>query len=262
MPKDFIDYSNTIIYKIYCNDNNVSDIYIGHTTNFIKRKYQHKILCNNSKKLKIYDVIRENGGWENWSMIEIAKYKCQDATEARIREQEHYDLLKPTLNSVKPISDNEQIVTFIDSSILNNININNNDKTKKYYCEKCEYGCSKKYNWEKHLNTSKHTTTILSNEKMAKNNKKWQNGLFICENCEKEYKDRSGLWKHKKICNSKQETNSEKEEIVVNEPSNKELMMLLIKEHSELRKEQSNIKELILEMVKTSTVNASHNNNV
>ena len=42
MPKDTIDYSNTIIYKIYCNDSSVTDIYIGHTTNFIKRKYQHK----------------------------------------------------------------------------------------------------------------------------------------------------------------------------------------------------------------------------
>jgi hypothetical protein len=51
-------------------------------------------LCNNSFKLKIYDVIRQNGGWNNWSMVEIAKYCCQDVTEARIKEQEHYELLK------------------------------------------------------------------------------------------------------------------------------------------------------------------------
>jgi hypothetical protein len=73
MPKDIIDYSNTIIYKIFCNDVNVTDSYIGHTTNFIKRKYQHKILCCSSKKLKIYDTIRKNGGWDNWNMVEIAK---------------------------------------------------------------------------------------------------------------------------------------------------------------------------------------------
>ena len=47
MPKDIIDYSNTIINKITCNDETVSDMYIGHTTNFTKRKYQHKTLCNN-----------------------------------------------------------------------------------------------------------------------------------------------------------------------------------------------------------------------
>ena len=100
MPKDTIDYSNTIIYKITCNDTSITDIYVGHTTNFIKRKYQHKVLCNNSSKLKIYDIIRQNGGWNNWSMVEIAKYCCQDVTEARIREQEHYELLKPSLNSL------------------------------------------------------------------------------------------------------------------------------------------------------------------
>jgi len=31
-------------------------------------------------------------------MAEIAKYSCQDVTEARIREQEHYDLLNLSLN--------------------------------------------------------------------------------------------------------------------------------------------------------------------
>ena len=39
MPKDVVDYSNTIIYKIYCKNEMVTDIYVGHTTNFTKRKY-------------------------------------------------------------------------------------------------------------------------------------------------------------------------------------------------------------------------------
>lgn len=29
MPKDIIDYSNTIIYKIVCNDQSVTDIYMS-----------------------------------------------------------------------------------------------------------------------------------------------------------------------------------------------------------------------------------------
>ena len=117
MPKDVISYSNTIIYKIFCNDKTVTDIYVGHTTNFIKRKYQHKNLCNKGKKLKIYNLIQENGGWDNWTMIEIAKYNCQDVTEARIREHEHYDLLNPSLNLIKPIS-------YAVLQIDNNIKIN------------------------------------------------------------------------------------------------------------------------------------------
>ena len=50
MPKDNIDYSNTIIYKIYCKDTSISDTYIGHTTNFLLRKQQHKYVSNNIKK--------------------------------------------------------------------------------------------------------------------------------------------------------------------------------------------------------------------
>ena len=50
-----LDYSNTIIYKIYCNDKNINDVYVGHTTNFTKRKHQHKLCSSNlNNTLKIY----------------------------------------------------------------------------------------------------------------------------------------------------------------------------------------------------------------
>ena len=59
-----MDYSKTIIYKLCCNDINITDIYIGHTTNIIKRKYQHKNCCNNEKNknynYKVYQYIRDN----------------------------------------------------------------------------------------------------------------------------------------------------------------------------------------------------------
>ncbi len=38
MPKKIIDFSKTIIYKIVCNDLNITDVYVGRTTNFINRK--------------------------------------------------------------------------------------------------------------------------------------------------------------------------------------------------------------------------------
>lgn len=100
MPKDTIDYSNTIIYKISCKDKAITELHVGHTTNFIKRKYHHKLSCNNNKtNCKIYDTIRANGGWNNWEMVEIAKYKCKDSFEAKMREQEHYDNLTNILPS-------------------------------------------------------------------------------------------------------------------------------------------------------------------
>ena len=112
MPKNNINYSNTIIYKIVCNDLNIKDLYIGFTTDFYNRKSSHKCNCNleNGKNydLNIYKCIRANGGWNNWSMIEIEKFSCKDSLEARARERYWCEQLNATLNSNKPyITDNE-----------------------------------------------------------------------------------------------------------------------------------------------------------
>ena len=45
MPKTATDYSKNVIYKIQNNDDD-SLLYVGHTTNFIKRKNNHKSDCN------------------------------------------------------------------------------------------------------------------------------------------------------------------------------------------------------------------------
>jgi predicted GIY-YIG superfamily endonuclease len=47
-----IDYSKTVIYKIFCKDSNITDTYIGHTTNFNKRKRGHKKDCYNENDRK------------------------------------------------------------------------------------------------------------------------------------------------------------------------------------------------------------------
>ncbi len=108
MPSKIIDYSNTVIYKIVCNDLNITDLYIGNTTNFTKRKTSHKNGCVNEKNkafnYKIYKIIRENGGWDNWSMIEIEKYPCNDGNEARARERYYYEFLNASLNTFNPIT--------------------------------------------------------------------------------------------------------------------------------------------------------------
>jgi hypothetical protein len=186
MPKQLIDYSNTIIYKIFCNNKCITDIYIGHTTNFVKRKYQHKILCNSGKKFKIYDIIRNNGGWDNWSMIEIAKYNCQDATEARIREQEHYDLLKPSLNLIQPISNNEYKVLQIDNSVKSKDDFKNeNQINSKFYCEVCNFRCVKKGDWSRHIERQKHKDNIMIQNDTEKHQKTSKNiQIFSCEICD------------------------------------------------------------------------------
>jgi hypothetical protein len=106
MPKIAMDYSRTIIYKIVCNDVNIKDLYVGHTTNFVKRKNCHKSNCNNinTKHYNIYayQFIRNNGGWDNFSMIIIEKYNCNDKLEACKRERYWIEKLNATLNKVIP----------------------------------------------------------------------------------------------------------------------------------------------------------------
>jgi len=106
MPRSPIDYSKTSIYKFVCKDLNITDIYVGHTTCWKDRKRAHKKCWNNvnNKKyhLKIYQGIRENGGWDNWDMIEIEKYSCKDTNEAKARERYWVEFYGANLNMIIP----------------------------------------------------------------------------------------------------------------------------------------------------------------
>jgi len=112
MPRIAIDYSKTIIYKIVCNDLTITETYVGHTINFTKRKCEHKRVCNNEADkhhhYKIYQTIRANGGWDNWSMLEICKYPCASNEEARAEERRFYEILNASLNMVIPYRSEEE----------------------------------------------------------------------------------------------------------------------------------------------------------
>jgi hypothetical protein len=106
MPRKPINYDNTVIYKIVSNDLNVHDVYVGSTTDFSKRKALHKSACNNPSdyrhNLKLYKIIRDNGGWSNFSMLEIEKFKCVDKNEAAARERYHFEQLHANMNNNYP----------------------------------------------------------------------------------------------------------------------------------------------------------------
>ena len=72
------DYNNGFIYKLCCKDVNIKEIYVGSSTNYKQRKQSHKSDCTNENSKRYnscaYQFIRDNGGWDNWSMIEIIKY--------------------------------------------------------------------------------------------------------------------------------------------------------------------------------------------
>jgi hypothetical protein len=96
------DYSKTIINKLI-NYDYPELVYVGSTTNFTKRKQQHKSNCLNSNEkkhnLKVYVSIREYGGWENWNMIKICDDPCINKREAEQEEDKYMMELKANINS-------------------------------------------------------------------------------------------------------------------------------------------------------------------
>jgi hypothetical protein len=81
--------------------------------------------------------------------------------------------------------------------------------------------------------TAKHIKSMFSNEKVAK----VANESYICCNCNKKYKDNSGLWRHKKKCFNEVK-NEVKNDIknksnIPNDENTQELIKYLMKENSE-----------------------------
>ena len=114
MPSKPINYTNTCFYKILCRDTNISVCYVGHTTDFTKRKSRHKSKCNDQKDkhfyIYLYQFIPENGGWDNWDMINIETRSCRGSLEAKSIEREFVEKQNATLNIRRPFRTSEEIV--------------------------------------------------------------------------------------------------------------------------------------------------------
>ena len=155
MPKLPTDYSKTIIYKIvHKEDYDNANIYIGSTSNFVKRKNQHKSDCNcvtsKSYNQKNYQYIRDNGGWEEWNMIEVEKFPCNDKREAEAREEYWRCHFNSQLNIRRAYITNVEKIDYKKQFYLDNKD--NILKQKKQYYEdnkgkKLEY--QKQYNYNK-----------------------------------------------------------------------------------------------------------------
>ena len=115
MPKLPMDYSKCCIYKIEHVDDE-SLVYVGHTTCFDKRKTQHKCRCKNDNdkdyNLKVYQMIRENGDWDMFKMIEVEKYPCADKREAERRENEVMKEIKASMNMRKSFRTQDEITEY------------------------------------------------------------------------------------------------------------------------------------------------------
>jgi len=181
MPKTAIDYSKTQIYKLIHNDDiNNENIYIGSTTNFIIRKYQHKTCCNNEKaknyNLKVYQTIRLIGGWTEWSMLLVENFPCIKKKESDVRERYWIDHFKSQLNMRIPSRTEKewQIDNKSELSEKKKEYYNNNKETKTEYNK--EYYQNNKAKLaeitKKYQNNNKEKITEKTKEYYKKNKEK------------------------------------------------------------------------------------------
>ena len=94
-------YKNTTIYLIGCKDTNIPNTYVGHTTNFEQRCEDHE-KCVTTSDRKLYNFIRNHGGWSNWYIKPLSKISCKNKSEATLEELYWYIKMKSTLNICTP----------------------------------------------------------------------------------------------------------------------------------------------------------------
>ena len=140
-----------------------------------------------------------------------------------------------------------------------------------YNCETCDYNTCKKSSYDNHILSAKHQKTLKIHEMETNGNQimpKLCSKIYTCEICSKEFKNRSGLWKHKNKCKLPENNESN---ITTNINANnssifthdKDLIMLLIKENSELKTmmmEQQNMVMKVLEKGTHNTTTTTHTN--
>jgi len=124
---------------------------------------------------------------------------------------------------------------------------------EKFHCYDCNFECFKKSNYEKHILTLKHINRTNLNVLEQKNAEKCQ--FFYCKNCNKKYNARNSLWYHEQKC--KIDTHKCETE----DPSDKELIMMLIKENSELKHMVLDVCQKITPLANTVNTNNINSHN-
>ena len=133
-----------------------------------------------------------------------------------------------------------------------------------YICENCDYYSNKKTDYNKHIHTNKHIVNINGD---FVNNKNDIIMDYPCEICNKLYKSRVGLWKHKKNCididistvtsnvtsNDNENTNYKIDLLIKENTDFKNIILDMIKTNNETQKQ-------IIEVCKTNNNNNNTNN--
>jgi len=132
------------------------------------------------------------------------------------------------------------------------------ENAEKFYCEKCDFKCRKKSNWNIHIKTRKH-----NNDSIMIGNDSKINAKYECE-CGKTYKWDSGFYRHKKNCSIAQGgCKSNTNDISVTDIDKELLIKMLLKNQDIMEGvilKNSDVMDKMIEMM-PQLGNNSHNTN-
>ena len=132
-----------------------------------------------------------------------------------------------------------------------------------FICELCDFKCSKKSNFNKHLSTRKHLRLISPVEKNAENADIFEM-IHECPKCDKKYKHLSSLSKHKKLCKViKQKGGKDIKSISKDNSKTRKIETILLdvlNENKKLQKVVSQQKEQIDNLIPNISNNKVENN--
>ena len=171
----------SFIYKIVCKDESVTKCYVGSTSDINKRRRDHKTCCNNPNNRKHnqykYQFIRENGGWDNFTLKKIKTVHYDDKSELLNKERRWVERLGATLNKQVPSRTN----TEYDKQYY--------ESNKQVICakhnEKHTCVCGGRYTYShkpQHFRTKKHQD-YLSSRSNTTNNSDSSDSDTRCKQC-------------------------------------------------------------------------------
>lgn len=257
----FINDKTIYIYQISCNEPNINENYIGQTDCFERRKKEH---CHNSKHsdLKLYKMIRENGGWDNWNMRIMNHYYYSNHHDTRQIEQKYIDIFKATLNTVRAYSksfineDLDRQLEFELGDFSNRIlgcflyDYLDNNTDEEMECKFCKKQLSTVGNLNYHIKNNKNCLEIQKNQNQNDNN-----NLVSCDFCKKSFSNKT-LKVHLKSCKNK--IIKEKDDII--EEMKKEKDDIIVEKDNLLKEKDDIIEEMKNRILKLETENDIYKN--
>ena len=139
----------------------------------------------------------------------------------------------------------------------------------KFYCNMCDYGTSKKSSYDNHKLSAKHQKGIKNNvlETFGNENMpKLCHSKYSCEFCDKDFNNRSGLWKHKQKCLTEKDISNK--DVNNKGLDEKDLIMMLINDNKDFKqlildvcKEKDEYKTMMMKVLENGTHNTTTHTN-